>query len=187
MGSGVKHQAFANVGTGQGAYNQLAGNAANVYAGLEPQLAAQAAHPAGMTPEQKAAATTAASQSAGGGTAGAIGAGRLYTARTGNVGGAKEAIGQGVRGAGQNLSDAALQTELANTALQEKQRQAALEGQQGLYGTTLRGAEEGLGLSNQALNIANQARPSFWQQMATTAGKNLVNAGLDAGEAAAGF
>lgn len=163
MGAGTRKQAFANVGAGQGAFGQGMSNAANVYAGLEPQQAAMAAHPQGMTPQQMATANTAAQQSAGGGTSGAIGAGRLYTARTGNTGAAKEAIGQGVRGAGQNLSNAALETQLANTALQQKQQQAALAGQQGLYGTTLKGAEEGLGLSNQALQ-GTEYNP-MWQTL----------------------
>lgn len=187
MGSGVKKDAFANSGTANALTNQLTGNAANIYGGLEPTLQAEAAHPQGYTPQQKALMNTAAQQSAGGSAAGAIGAGKLYSARTKNAGGAKAAIGEGVRNAGRNLSDTALETELQNANLQQKQQQEGLGGLEHLYGTELSGGENALGLSNQALGVANNAKPSFWQQMATEAGKNLVNAGLDAGEAWAGF
>jgi hypothetical protein len=155
--------------TGRDISGNLLNNAQNVYGGLEPQLAATAAHPGGYTPQQKAMMNTAGQQSAGGSTAGAIGQGRLYAARTRNAGGARQAIGEAVRGAGQNLSNTAVGTELANADLQQKQRQAALSGLQGLYGTQLKGGEEALGLSNEALNIANQVKPGFWQQTARTA------------------
>jgi hypothetical protein len=155
--------------TGRNISGNLLSNAQNVYGGLEPQLAAEAAHPMGFTPQAKALMNTAAQQSAGGSTAGAIGQGRLYATRTRNAGGAKQAIGEAVRGAGENLSNAAVGTELANANLQEKQRQAGLGGLENLYGTQLRGGEEALGLSNQALGIASQAKPTFWQQTARTA------------------
>ena len=41
-------------------------NASNIYGGLEPTLQAEAAHPSGYTPMQKAQTNTAAQQSAGG-------------------------------------------------------------------------------------------------------------------------
>ena len=128
MSSGVTGLAKNNSTTAQGLQNQYSANAANVYGGLEPQLAAEAAHPTGLTPMQKASQNTAAQQSAGGGTAGAIGAGKLYAARTHNAGGAKAAVGEAIRGAGQNLSNAALSTEQQDTALQNKNRQAGLSG-----------------------------------------------------------
>lgn len=187
MSSGVKKDAFGNYGTGLNLSNQLTANAANIYGGLEPELAAQAAHPMGMTPQAKAAANTAAQQSAGGSTAAAIGQGRLYAARTRNAGGAKSAIGAGVRSAGGNLSNAALKTELTNAQLQNQNQRAGLGGLERLNATELGEGENALGLSNSALGIANQAKPSWWQQMGITAGKNLVNAGLDSAEGFAGF
>lgn len=169
-GSGVKADELGNSGTANGLQNQYSANAANVYGGLEPQLAAEAAHPTGLTPMQKAAQNTAAQQSAGGGAAGAIGAGKLYSARTRNAGGAKEAIGQAVRGAGSNLSEAALGTEQQDASLQQRNRQSGLTGLEGLNSEQTSAGENALGLSNEALGLANKANPSFWQQMATAAG-----------------
>jgi hypothetical protein len=163
MGSGVKKDAFSNYGKASNLSDTLTSNAANVYGALEPTLQAEAAHPMGYTPNQKALMNTSAQQSAGGSTAGAIGEGRLYAARTKNAGGAKQAIGEAVRGAGENLSNAAVGTELSNANLQQKQQQAGQSGLSNLYGTDLSQGNEALGLSNQALNIANQAKP-FWQQ-----------------------
>ena len=176
-GSGVKADELANSGTANGLASQYGANAANIYGGLEPTLASESAHPTGLTPMQKASQNTASQQSAGGGTAGAIGAGKLYSARTHNAGGAKEAIGQATRGAGQNLSDAALNTEQQDAALQQKNQQAARSGLAGLETGQTSAGEGALGLSNQALNIANEAKPTFWQQLgeqgAFTALKNL--------------
>src|SRR5271168_2284134 len=128
MAKGVAKDAIGNSGTASNLANQYSANASNVYGGLEPQLATEAAHPTGLTPMQKASENTAAQQSAGGGTAGAIGAGRLYAARTRNAGSAKEAIGQATRGAGANLSNAALSTEQQDASLQQRNRQAGLSG-----------------------------------------------------------
>lgn len=174
-GSGVKADELANSGTANALQSKYSDNAANVYGGLEPQLAAEAAHPTGLTPMQKASQNTAAQQSAGGGTAGAIGAGKLYSARTHNAGGAKEAIGQATRGAGSNLSDAALNTEQQDASLQNKNRQAGLSGLEGLNSEQTSAGEGALGLSDQALGLANQAKPSFWQQLGSQAAFGTLN------------
>lgn len=173
-GSGVKADEFGNSGTASNLANQYSSNAAGVYGGLEPQLASEAAHPTGLTPMQTASQNTAAQQSAGGGTAGAIGAGKLYSARTHNAGGAKAAIGQATRGAGSNLSDAALSTEQQDASLQNKNRQAGLSGLEGLNSEQTSAGENALGLSNQALGLANKAKPSFWQQMGVAAGTPIA-------------
>lgn len=157
MPKGVAKDALSNSGTANTLGNQLTANASNLYGSLAPELEAEAAHPAGYTPQQKALMNTAAQQSAGGSTAGAIGQGALYAARTRNAGGAKAAIGQGVRGAGQNLSNAAVGTELSNANLQQRQQQAGMSGLESLYGTDIGAGENALGLSNNALGVANQA------------------------------
>lgn len=173
-GSGVKADELANSGTANSLQSRYSNNAANVYGGLEPQLASEAANPTGLTPVQKASQNTAAQQSAGGGVAGAIGAGKLYSARTRNAGGAKQAIGQAVRGAGSNLSDAALGTEQQDAALQQKNRQAGLAGLEGLNAQQTTAGEGALGLSDQALNYANQAKPTFWQDLGGQAAGNAL-------------
>src|SRR5271170_5236977 len=157
MSSGVTGLAKNNSTTANNLQNQYSANGANIYGGLEPQLAAEAAHPSGLTPMQKASQNTAAQQSAGGGTAGAIGAGRLYAARTRNAGGAKAAIGQATQGAGKNLSTAALGTEQQDAALQQKNRQAGITGLEGLNAQQTSAGEGALGLSDQALGVANTA------------------------------
>jgi len=157
VAKGVAKDALNNSGTASNLANQYAANAAGVYGGLEPQLAAEAAHPTGLTPAQKASQNTAAQQSAGGGTAGAIGAGKLYSARTHNAGGAKAAIGEATRGTGANLSTAALDTEQQDTGLQQKNRQAALGGLGALNSEQTSAGEGALGLSDQALGVANTA------------------------------
>jgi hypothetical protein len=179
MGSGVKKDAFANSGTANALEGQLTSNAANEYGALEPELAAEAAHPAGYTPTQKAAMNTAAQQSAGGSQAATVGQGGLYAARTRNAGGAQAAIGAGTRGAGENLSKAALGTETANANLQQKQQQSGLSGFGSLYGTELGEGENALGLSNQALGVAASAKLPFWDQY-------ILNGQQAAGAAAGG-
>jgi hypothetical protein len=154
---GVSKDAFANSGTASNLSNQLTTNAANIYGGLEPALAARAATPMGYTPAQKASINTAAQQSAGGSTAGAVGQGGLYAARTRNAGAPAATIGAANRAAGSNLSRNAVNTEVKSADLGQQNQRAALGGLESVYGTELSGGENALGLSNQALGIANQA------------------------------
>ncbi len=173
MGSGVKQQALANAGTGQQMNQQLYGNSNQIYGSLAPQLEAEVAHPTGLTPQQMAQQNTAAQQSSGGSQAGAVGQGALLASRTKNAGAAQNAIAQSARVAGQSLSKAALSTQQQNANLQNRNQQAGLSGLEGLYGTELGGSEQALGLSNSALNVANNAKPGFWQQFAGGLANNL--------------
>jgi hypothetical protein len=154
---GVESQQLANAGTGQTLSNQLVGNAANVYGGLEPTLAARAATPMGFTPAEKAQQNTAAQQSAGGTNAGAVGSGGLYAARTRNAGAGASAIGAASRAAGANLSRAAVGTEVKSADLGQQNQRAALGGLEGLNSTELTGGENALNLSNQALKGASDS------------------------------
>src|SRR5882757_764929 len=174
--SGVKKDALANSGTANAMSSDLYGNSQAAYGTLAPQLQAEITNPQGYTPAEKAAQKTAAQQSTGGSMSGAVGQGALQSARTRNAGGSAAAIGQSARTAGQNLSNAALQTETNDANLKQANRQAGLTGMQQLYGTTLGGSENALGLSNQALGVANSTPKTFWQQMATTAGTDVLGA-----------
>src|ERR1700743_2568467 len=156
-GSGVKGDELANSGTANTQSGALNANAGNLYGSLAPTLAAEASHPAGFTQSQQAAMNTAAQQSAGGANAGAVGQGALLAARTKNAGTADAAIAQSGRQASQTLRDSALKTTMANANLQQQQQQEGLRGEQGLYNTDLGASQNALGLSNQALNYANQA------------------------------
>lgn len=157
MPKGVAKDALANSGTASNLSNQLTTNAANVYGGLEPSLAARASTPMGYTPAQKASINTAAQQSAGGSTAAAAGEGGLYAARTRNAGAGQAAIGASDRSAGNNLSRSAVNTEVQSADLGQQNQRGALGGLQGLNSTELSGGEGALGLSNQALSTANSA------------------------------
>lgn len=166
MPKGVEKQQLANSGVAQGLSNQLTANAANIYGGLEPILASQAAHPAGFTPTQKASINTAAQQSAGGTNAGAVGQGGLYAARTRNAGAGQAAIGASSRSAGANLSKSAVGTEVQDADLAQQNRNRALGGLQGLYGEELTGGEHALGLSNQALEGADKSSSdNIWNKI----------------------
>ena len=169
MPKGVEKDQLANSTTAQNLSNGLTANAANIYGGLEPTLQAQASHPSGFTPMQKANMNTAAQQSAGGSTAGAVGEGGLYAARTRNAGAAQNAIGSAVRSGGSNLSREAVGTEMADANLAQKKQAGALGGLQGMYGTELSGGENALGLSNSALSGADQsAANNPWLKVMTT-------------------
>ena len=119
--------------------------------------------------------------------AGATGQGALLAARTRNAGAAQNAIQQAGRQSSQNLSNVATGTERGSANLANERQMAAQKGLEGLNSTELGGSLNALGLSNQFLNTENQAKPSFWSQLATTGAKNLVNAGLDSAEGFAGF
>lgn len=157
MPKGVEQNQLANSATGQNLSNSLTSNAANIYGGLEPTLQAEAAHPSGYTPAQKAMQNTAAQQSAGGSTAAAVGQGGLYAARTRNTGGAQSAIGNATRGAGANLSRSAVGTEVNSANLANQNQQRGIGGLESLNSTELGAGENALGLSNQALGEADQS------------------------------
>ncbi len=169
MGSGVKGQALNNSGTAQGMSSSLYGNSNQLLGTLTPQLEAEAASPTGYTGTEKDAMNTAAQQTQGGSNAGAVGQGALLAGRTRNAGTADAAIAQSNRNASKNLSDAAVNTEVQDANLKNQNQQAGLRGLQGLYGTELGGSQQALNSSNQALNVANGAKPSFWQQLGNSA------------------
>jgi hypothetical protein len=183
MPKGVESQQLANAGTGQNLSNQLSANASNIYGGLEPTLQAEAAHPSGYTPQQKAMQNTAAQQSAGGSQAGAVGAGGLYAARSRNAGAAQGAIGNATRGAGANLSRAAVGTETNSANLANQNQQHGIGGLESLNSTELGGGLNALSTSNQALAGADQsAANNPWMKLLMQS----IQSGGQVGAAAAG-
>ena len=172
--TGVKKNAFQGWGQANTQANQLGANAANIYGSLQPEIASEAAHPAGYSPQQKSAITTAGQQSAGGSMAGATGQGALLAARTRNAGAAQNAIQQAGRQSSKNLSDVATGVETGSADLAAKRQADALRAEQGLYGTELGGSQKAMGLSNEFLDTLNRARPSWWQNMATIAGEPVA-------------
>ena len=150
MGKGASSQLFANSAAGQAASNAENANASNIYGGLEPTLQAEASHPSGYTPMQKAQMNTAAQESAGGSESGAVGQGGLYAARTKNAGAAQNAIGSATRGAGANLAN-------------QKQQQG-IQGLGGLYSSNLNAAASNLNASNNAMENEENTK-SIWSKL----------------------
>ncbi len=147
--------ATATAGVGQNA--GLYGGGQALAGVLAPQLIAQSANPQGFGQKGLADITTANEQSAGGGQAAAVGQGALEDSRTRNAGGSGMALAKAARESGKNLSNATLQTNIANEGLKEQQREGAQKGLQGLYGTDIAGSQEAAG--NVAKNVqANAAQ-----------------------------
>ena len=163
-------QGNANAVQGSNAANNFYGQSTAAYQTVLPQLESQIANPAGYTPNDLAAANTAAQQSAGGSQAAAIGQGALLAARNRNAGSPATAIAEGVRSAGENLSKEAVGTQLANAGLKERQRESALSGMENLVGTTGQLGNGALGASNTGLGeVASNVN----------ANTNAVNASYD--------
>lgn len=123
----------------------LQGQSGNIYGTLAPTLNTMATHPMGFSPTDLATMKTEAMQTAGGSNAGAVGQGALLAARTRNAGTADAAVAQAARNAGETLSDTNLKINNENALLKEKQRDEALRGMEGLYGTDIAGANNALG------------------------------------------
>jgi len=145
-----------------GQNQQLFGGSQALYGQLAPQLTAQAANPQGFGPEGLARLDTAAQQSAGGGQAAATGAAALEDSRTRNAGGSGMALAKAARQSGKNLTDATLQTRIANEGLKEEQRSGAQKGLEGLYGTNVGGGNQALsGVASNVNANANQEDASW--------------------------
>ncbi len=146
--------ATATAGVGQNA--GLYGGGQALAGVLAPQLIAQSANPQGFGQKGLADITTANEQSAGGGQAAAVGQGALEDSRTRNAGGSGMALAKAARESGKNLSNATLQTNIANEGLKEQQREGAQKGLQGLYGTDITGSQQAAG--NVAANVDANAK-----------------------------
>lgn len=155
-------QATTAATSAQNLSNGLQTNANALYGALAPELESEAAHPAGYAPSDLAAMNTAAQQSAGGSQAGAVGQGSLLASRTRNAGTADAAIAQSARTAGENLSKAALGTQLKNADLKQHQQQAGLSGLEGLNAEELGEGVQSLGIVPSAVNANTNAANASW-------------------------
>lgn len=148
MGQRGNNQASGAAGQSNSNANAFFGNANSLYSNLAPQLESQAANPQGFNPTDLAGMKTDAMQTAGGSQAAAVGAGNLAAARTRNAGGFGKSIADASRGAGETLSRNLLAINNENAQQKQRQRDTAISGLEGLYGTNV-------GASNQALgNVA---------------------------------
>jgi hypothetical protein len=164
MSRNQQKQANQTFGESTDVYNKDSGNASALYNSLFPQFTAEATNPQGFTPGEKASMDTAAQQSVGGSTAGAVGEGNLTAARTRNSGGLDTALDASVRSGQQTLSGDALGVQNEDAMLKETQKQEGLSGLSSLYGTNQSGMLSALGLGNQATSVGTQAGNSGWFQ-----------------------
>lgn len=174
-------QATTAATSAQNLSNQFAGNANALYSTLAPELESEAAHPAGFNPAELADMNTAAQQSAGGATAGAVSQGALRAARTGNLGGSDAAIQEAARNGGQTASKAAVGIKNQNAMLKQNQRRAALSGLQGLYGTNAGASIGSLGQVANNVNADTNAENASWN-----CAKYILDPALNAAGGAAG-
>lgn len=156
--------AGANANTGSGLSKTYAGQAASTGSILTPTLNQLATNPQGFGQQTINNMNTAALQSAGGANAGTVGEGNLQAARTNNAGGFAPAAAQAGHDATAQLSDAALGVQNRNAMLQQQQRQEGIQGLEGQYATNVGAGENALGLSDNALQVQNQARQNGWLQ-----------------------
>jgi hypothetical protein len=182
MARNQQNQANKTFGETQGVYNQDSANASSLYNSLFPQFTAEATNPQGFGATDLAAMNTAAQQSVGGSTAGAVGQGTLRAARTRNSGGADTALDSAVRSGQQTLSEDALGIQGENAMLKQQQKQAGLSGLSSLYNTNQSGLLSALGLGNQATQVGTQAGQSGWFQNMV----GLINALKPGGSSANG-
>jgi len=145
------------------AQNQaLSNTAAAGYSALAPQLQAQAMNPQGFGATNLARIKTENEQAAGGANAGATGEASLIEGRTKNAGGLGMALSKSARDIGKGLTSANLSANLANEGLKEQQREGALKGEEGLYGTNLAGAGAALGAVAPNVNADVNAKDASW-------------------------
>ena len=155
-------QAQTAATSAQGISTGAGANAASLYGQLVPELAAEAAHPAGIDPMTMARMDTAAQESGGGANATAVGQGALRSARTRNVGGADAAVAESARKASQTVSAGVLANRLRSAQLQTGERQSALGGLESLYGTNLGTSVNALGQVAANVNANTQAANASW-------------------------
>ena len=105
---------------------------------------------------------TQAEETAGGANAGAVGQAGLAAARTGNVGALGSTIAESGRRAGETLGRENQNIDIGNQKLKQQQREGALGGLEGLYGTGVSGANGALNASAANTNANTNAANESW-------------------------
>lgn len=156
--------AGANSATGQGLSKTYSGQAAANSNILTPTLNQLATNPTGFGKQTVNNMNTAALQTAGGAAAGTVGQGNLQAARTNNAGAFAPVAAQAGHDATTALSDAALGVQNRDAFLKQQQQQEGIQGLENQYQTNVGAGENALGLSDNALQVQNQARQNGWLQ-----------------------
>ena len=171
--NGVSKDAFGNSGAANSLASGYDSDAAQAASVLSPTLRQMATHPAGYSPADLADMNTAAMQSYGGSQAGTVGEANLQAARANNAGAYQAGLDDAARASAAGLSSAALGVQDQNANVKLAQQQEGLSGLQSLYGTDVSAGENALGLSDQALGLANAASNSTLKRYLS-----LTNAGV---------
>lgn len=153
---------------------------------LVPTLESNLANPQGINPTDLAAIRTSNEQGAGGAESAAVGQGALQAARTRNAGAPAAAIASGVRGSGEVLSKANLDTNLANQKAKLGQQSQAESGLEGLYGTDLNAGNTALGQVAPLVQANTGATNASWDWATDLLDPALQAAGSAAGGALKG-
>lgn len=162
--NGVSKDAFGNSGAANNLSTTYGNRATQNSSILTPTLNTMATNPMGFGAQTVANMNTAAGQSIGGAAGGTVGQGNLQAARTNNAGGFAPVATQAAHDATSQLSNAALGVQNQNAMLKQQQQQEGLQGLEGMYNTNTGADENGLQLSNQALNTANTANDSAFKR-----------------------
>jgi hypothetical protein len=179
MARDVANRAKKTYGESQDLYNTSTANAQGLYNQLVPTFTQEATNPQGYGKTDLAAMNTAAQQSAGGGVGAAVGEAGTKAAANRNLGSFAPALDEASRGATRTLGQEALNTQVQNAGLKERQRQAGISGLSGLQSQQNEDIMKSLGLSNQSANLELEAGKSGWFQNMV----NLINAISGAGKA----
>lgn len=137
--------------------SNLGGRASGIESTLEPTLLSDINNPQGYGTAGLAQMNTAAQQSAGGSTAGAVGSGFRRAARTGNAGGFDAAAAEVARSGQREAGQRAVEIAGSNERLKQEQRSNAIKGLEGLYGEDLGGSLKAMGLVPEDIKAQTEA------------------------------
>lgn len=138
------------------------GNANALFGPLSAELQTQAVHPPGIDPATMAQMDTAALQTGGGATAGAVGQGALRAARTRNAGGADAATASSVRTGGELAGKGILANRMKNAELKANQQHEATSGLNSLFAENMSGGNQALGIVPSSINANTEAQNASW-------------------------
>ena len=99
----------------------------------------------------------------------------------GTSGSGEAATAEGGRAAGQELSQTNAGIQGEDAALKAKQQGQAESELGNLYGTDVSAGNNALGLANNAIDIAGNQKPGFWQNLGQMFGVDVMN-GAEAGD-----
>lgn len=154
--------AAANNATGTA--SSYGSTAAGIGSTVIPTLTRDVNNAPGFSPTDLNAMLVGGEQGAGGANAGIVGQAGLTAARTRNSAALPGVYDQAARRTAQTLSNNALNVQTQNAQLKQKQRQAALSGLEGMYGTDVNAQLKAMGIVPEDINAETNAGNSGWLQ-----------------------